>query len=261
MPELPDVEVFRKYLENKALHQSIKKMEVLAKNILDNVSEQQLQSRVEGYEFESADRHGKYLFVKLSGDDHIVFHFGMTGYFDYSKNGEIPKHTRATFSFDNGNRLSFVLQRKLGKITLTKDIESFVKKQNLGPDILKNSFDLEVFKKAIKGAKGSIKSVLMNQSRLAGIGNIYSDEILFQARIYPTTKASELDYKRIRIFFEAIKEVLKTAIEKQADPNRMPQSYLLPNRHEGGKYPMCGGKLKSEKISGRTAYYCPECQH
>jgi len=261
MPELPDVEVFRKYLNKMALHQSIEKVEVSAKDVLNNISQKRLQSQLQGRQFESTARYGKYLFASLSDNGWMVFHFGLTGYFDYFKNGDqAPKHTRALFSFDNDYHLAFVLQRKLGRITLATDIDSFLKKQCLGPDALDKNFGLKDFKKAIKEAKCRIKSALMNQERIAGIGNIYSDEILFQAKLYPKAKVSELNDQDLERLFKEMKKVLKTAIDSQADPLKMPRNYLLSHREKGGKCPICGADLKSKKISGRTCYYCPSCQ-
>jgi len=261
MPELPDVEVFRKYLGKTALCQSIVKVEVFAEDILDDLSQKQLQSQIEGHQFESTERHGKYLFTRLSDNSWIVFHFGMTGYFDYFKDADWPpKHTRVLFSFDNGYHLAFVLQRKLGRLALTEHINSFVKKQGLGPDALDKSFNLRAFKKAVTGTRSSIKSALMNQERIAGIGNIYSDEILFQARLNPKAKASRLSNQGLKMLFRAVKEVLETAIDSGADPRKMPQHYLLPRRERGAKCPICHGEIATMKISGRTAYFCPKCQ-
>lgn len=261
MPELPDVEVFRKYMDKTALHQTIKEIKVSAKDILDGVSEKQLQSKVKGRQIESTKRHGKYLFTRLSGDDWAVFHFGMTGYLDYFKDeGDAPKHTRALFSFDNGYHLAFVLQRKLGEVALTDDVNGFVKKQGLGPDALDRKFDVQAFKEAVKQRKSSIKSALMDQKRIAGIGNIYSDEILFQARLHPKAKANQLLNRDLERLFKAMKEVLETAIDSQANPAKMPEHYLLPKREKGGKCPACGGEIAKTKVSGRSAYFCPKCQ-
>lgn len=261
MPELPDVEIFRKYLERSALHQPVKKVEVSAPEILEGISQERLQSQVEGHRFESTVRHGKYLLVSLSDNGWIVFHFGMTGYLDYFRDADqAPKHTRALFSFDNGYHLAFVLQRKLGRIALAKDKDSFQKEQGLGPDALEESFNLEAFKEAVKGTKSSLKPALMNQERIAGIGNIYSDEILFQARLSPMAKTYRLSEQELEKLFRAMKEVLQTAIDSQVDPQKIPGHYLLPHREKGGNCPVCGGKLKTGKVSGRTAYYCPKCQ-
>lgn len=261
MPELPDVEVFRRYLDSTALHQSIEKVDVLVSDILDDISAKKLQSKVKGRQFESTARHGKYLFANLTDNGWLVFHFGMTGYFHYFKDGDrSPAHTRILFHFDNGYHLAFALQRKLGRLALAEDIDSFVKEQGLGPDALDKTFDLKAFKKTLKRTRSSIKPALMNQRRIAGIGNIYSDEILFQARLYPKAKANQLSNQMLERLFRAMKEVLETAIDSQADLREMPRHYLLPHREKGGECPVCGTDLKHQKISGRTSYYCPECQ-
>ncbi len=261
MPELPDVVVFRKYVDEKALHRPIEEVQLFAEEILDGISPAHLQSKTEGHRFESTARHGKYLFVNLDGSGWIVFHFGMTGYFQYFKDGEQGlKHTRALFSFNNGHHLAFVLQRKFGSIAFTEHVEDFVRERRLGPDALDKSLDLEVFKVIIKRTRGNIKSVLMDQRRIAGIGNVYSDEILYQSKILPKAEVGQLGDRDLERVFRAMKEVLNTAIDSQADPGKMPEHYLLPHRKKGGRCPVCGGDLRSDKISGRTYYYCPNCQ-
>ncbi len=261
MPELPDVEVFRRYLENTALDQPIEKLEVLAEDVVEGVSVEHLRSRAEGRRFRSTDRHGKYLFAELDNRDWLVFHFGMTGYLAYFKEEtDKPGHTRALFHFAGGYRLAFVLQRKLGMITLTEDTESFVKGQGLGVDALDKSFGLDDFKRLLRGAKSGIKSALTNQSHIAGIGNIYADEILFQARVNPKALVGRLTDQDLERVFQAMKEVLETAIECQADPTRMPEHYLLPQREEGGTCPRCQSEIKRTRVSGRGGYFCPRCQ-
>jgi len=261
MPELPDVEIFRKYLDSTALHQIIDGVEVRAPDILRDISPQHLQSQTRGHQFVSTDRHGKYLFTKLSGDSWLVFHFGMTGYFYYFKDdSQAPRHTRALFSFDNGYQLAFVLQRKLGRISVTQNVDSFVTEQGLGPDALYGNFDAEAFRKSLKEAKSSLKSALMDQERIAGIGNVYSDEILFQARLNPKARANQMSNQDVDRLFQVMKEVLKTAIDSQADPAKMPQTYLLPHRDKERRCPVCSGQIETTKISGRSAYFCPRCQ-
>jgi len=115
-------------------------------------------------------------------------------------------------------------------------------------------------KEAMRGTRSNIKSALMSQERIAGIGNIYSDEILFQARLYPKAKANQLNDRILERLFTGINEVLNTAIESQADPGKLPRHYLIPQRGKGGKCPVCNGEITAMKISGRTAYFCPTCQ-
>jgi len=105
-----------------------------------------------------------------------------------------------------------------------------------------------------------LKSVLMNQEIMAGIGNVTSDEILFQTRLHPKKKVSQLDKKSLRRLFRNMKKVLLTCIECRATPEQYPKSYLTPQRKAGGTCPKCGGKLGQLKLSGRIMYYCPACQ-
>jgi formamidopyrimidine-DNA glycosylase len=112
----------------------------------------------------------------------------------------------------------------------------------------------------MKVTRGNIKSALMKQERIAGIGNVYADEIVFQSKLHPKTQVKQLGNRDVGKFFRATKGVLKTAIESRADCAKMPRHYLLPQREKGGRCPVCGTSLKKEKISGRTTYYCPKCQ-
>jgi formamidopyrimidine-DNA glycosylase len=100
----------------------------------------------------------------------------------------------------------------------------------------------------------------MNQKLIAGIGNIYADEILFRARIHPATQISSLKFKAVRKLFRATRYILKIAIESKADADLMPKSWLLPHRGKSGKCPRCGHELKSSTIGGRTAWFCSYCQ-
>ncbi len=128
MPELPDVEVFRKYLNRTSLHRSIDHVEVKSGEILEDISERSLRSHVKGDSFDSTARHGKYLFARLHKNGWLVFHFGMTGYFNYLKNEKNePDNTRVRFDFNNGYHLAFVLQRKLGRISLAKSVDDRIK--------------------------------------------------------------------------------------------------------------------------------------
>ena len=105
-----------------------------------------------------------------------------------------------------------------------------------------------------------MKSILLNQKLIAGIGNIYADEILFRARIHPATHASALNDKTLAKLFRATRDILRKAIEAKAEMDRMPKSWLLPHRSKGCKCPRCGRELKSATIGGRTAWFCTHCQ-
>jgi formamidopyrimidine-DNA glycosylase len=261
MPELPDVETFRRYFNSTSLRQQIRKARVLETRLLENVSRKTLERELEHGEFTATRRHGKYLFAEFHEDAWLMLHFGMTGYLAYlEKKQEKPRHTRLLITFTNENHLAYVNQRKLGKIAFVKNIHDFLEENSLGPDPLAPDFDYAAFKQAIEGRSGKIKSVLMNQKVIAGIGNVYSDEILFQARLDPRVGIQELDEKALKKLYKKLKDVLEKVVDYKADPENMPNSYLLPHRSAGARCPRDRHKLEKIKVGGRTAYYCPHHQ-
>jgi formamidopyrimidine-DNA glycosylase len=261
MPELPDVEVFRRYLGSTALHKTIDGVDVRSKRLLKGISERTLRSHLNGRKLQETHRHGKYLLIRVQADEWLVLHFGMTGLLKYFKNKhKEPEYTQTLISFKNGYHLAYVAPRKLGQIFLVDLKGTLIEEKELGPDVLDRSFDLEAFHEALSGSRGMIKSTLMSQKIMAGIGNIYSDEILFQARIHPKALVGRLDRDQRGRLFRALKRVLRKAIEVQADPQRLPSSYLIPHRDPEEKCPRCKGKVEKIEVSGRSGYYCPRCQ-
>jgi formamidopyrimidine-DNA glycosylase len=259
MPELPDVEVFRRYVNSTSLHQNIESVEVRNGKILGGVSARKLQSTLKGRTFESTRRHGKNLFVGLDGDGWLLMHFGMTGRLKYFKDmDQDPPHDRFLISFENDYHLAFDCQRMFGKVDLIDDLEEFVREKKLGPDPLE--LDSPAFRERFEGRKGSVKSALMNQQVVAGVGNIYSDEILFQAHLYPGTRIERLDDAALEKLFQVTRRVLTTAIERGANPQELPDHFLLSHRREGEKCPRGNGEIRKIRAAGRTAYYCPACQ-
>jgi formamidopyrimidine-DNA glycosylase len=259
MPELPDVEIFKRYLDATSLHQRINDVEVRNAYVLKKTSARELARGLKGRPFESSRRHGKHLFVRTDGKLWLRLHFGMTGSLQYFKHEEqAPKHTRVLFVFANAHRLAFEDQRKFGEVGLLKDVDEFLKKRALGPDAL--DISLQQFKEIFGKHRGAVKTILLNQKLIAGIGNIYADEILFRARIHPATQVSALKDKTVAKIFRAARDILKKAIEAKADMDRMPKSWLLPHRGKDGKCPRCGRNLRSATIGGRTAWFCAHWQ-
>jgi formamidopyrimidine-DNA glycosylase len=259
MPELPDVETFKRYLDATSLHQVIRSARVLREGILQDVTRQRLQRALHGRRLCGGHRHGKYLSVRLDDDARLVLHFGMTGFLRYWEDeAPPPRHARMVLRFDNGHRLAYDCRRMLGKVRLVEDFARFVAERGLGADALR--VDRAAFDEGLRGRRGAIKSTLMNQSFVAGLGNVYSDEILFQARIHPRTRPVDLTAAARGEVFRDMRRVLRKAIEVQADPQRMPRSWLLPQRRPGAACPRCSGTLEHTVVGGRTAYFCPACQ-
>jgi formamidopyrimidine-DNA glycosylase len=262
MPELPDVELFKRRLDDHALHQKIAQVAVSDARILGNLKESDFVARLEGNKLESSRRHGKHLLVRLARKGWLTLHFGMTGGLSWFDEGEAPPYERVRLAFERGS-LAYVNKRMLGRVGLADDADGFIEAEGLGPDALDPAFDLAALEAALDGRR-DLKSVLMDQALIAGIGNLYADEILFQARLHPRTPARSLDEATRKALLGRIKEVLQTAIESGAGAEqlleRLSERYLLPQRHEGGSCPRCGRKLVSSKAAGRTSYHCPHCQ-
>lgn len=260
MPEIPDVEVYKRYVDATSLHQRIQHVSVETIRLLKGVSKTSLGRYLHGHCLEKTKRHGKYLFVQLDAGKWLVLHFGMTGDLKYFRHGnDKPDYTRVLFDFDNGYHLAYISKRKLGAITLTDQVSRFVADQHLGPDAL--DMDLRRFKESTGRRRGSVKTWLMNQTVVAGIGNVYSDEILFQARIHPRRKVGDLSEADIERLYRKLRWVIERAIEAHAEPVRMPDKFLTTHRHKDDQCPKCRGPLEHETIGGRTAYFCAHCQN
>ena len=254
MPELPEVEMACRYLQATSLDQTILSARVIDGRILAGVTAVRLEQALEGRQFECAMRHGKRLFLKLQDDLWLTLHLGLTGRLIHLESGQDePNHTRLLLIFENGSRLAFDDLRIFGEAGLTKSPQLFIRERKIGPDALQQ--DLDGFLESMKGRRGIIKPALLNRRLVAGLGNLYADEALFQACICP--KDRTLAIEQLAILFSSIQEVLKMSLAVHADLKKLPEFYLLPRRHPGGRCPLDGVLLSREKIGGRTSYYCP----
>lgn len=261
MPELPEVEIQKEYLDANALNSRITKTEVRSPEMLAGVSVRQLQRALKGRVFERSRRHGKYLFARVSGGPWLVMHFGMTGSLQFFREkDQEPKFSRILIYFEKGRRLAYISRRKLGRVQLVDSVGEFIEEQQLGPDALDPTYSFKQFNQSYAGSSSMIKSALMNQKALAGVGNEYSDEILYQAGVHPQKKCREMSEEDLKLVYRQMRKVLRTAVERKADPSRYPRSFLLPHRHGDGKCPGGKGDLKSIKVGGRTSFFCPSRQ-
>lgn len=239
MPELPEVEYFRKY-STKVLGKKITRVEVKEPAVL-TVKPSKLK-KLTGKAFKETHRHGKYLFLKQS-DKTLVAHFGMTGSVSYYKE-RLPDYPAVIFSLANEHHYSINSTRKLGEVGLINSIKSFIKEKELGPDAIRVS--KKEFKKLFSERRGMVKTALMDQSLIAGIGNIYSDEILFQLGWHPCTKLKDRDLGQL---YKTMNKVLSKL-----------SGSLINNRSPGKRCPKCGGRIKRIKVSSRSSYYCNKHQ-
>ena len=265
MPELPDVELFRRYLDQTCKGRVIRHAAINDPKMVSGVASDAFAAQVEDARIEGSRRHGKHLLVRLAPAGWITMHFGLTGALKHLVSTEAePPYTRVRFDFADGHHLAYINLRRLGAVGLAADADSFIAAERLGPDALDPRFDVAAFERALSARKRDIKSFLMDQNAIAGIGNLYSDEILFQARIHPKTRTDRLDPDARKRLFREIKNVLQTAVERgsgaELSREALPHSFLLPQRKKGGHCPCCGGEVRTAKFSGRTAYFCPHCQ-
>lgn len=253
MPELPEVETFKNYGASKFLNRKIKKIEVDDERVL--LVPERAMNQLKGKELKHFHRRGKYVYIETSEKDlYLILHFGMTGYLEeYTDKKDRPNGTRVDF-FMEGGCMAFVNPRKFGRVGLTDDIEEFFDEKKVAEDAL--SIGKKTFLKNLSGKTGPIKSRLMDQKNVAGIGNIYADEILFQCEIHPEEKTEDLDEDDFVEIYNTMKRVFKLAIRKKANYKDFPDHYLLHNRSSERSNP----PLSRIKVGGRTTFFSPDRQ-
>jgi formamidopyrimidine-DNA glycosylase len=291
MPELPEVETTVRGLQKTVIGLTIKDvwtdLTTKDKRKIDTIADPRFfkvfKKEVLGKKIKSVERRGKNILINLSptpsakghspsgrGRSTILIHLKMTGYLFYGKDPKI-KYAHAIFSFSNKSYLVFSDLRKFGKITLLNTKTAYESKhlQNIGPEPLDLKFTFEKFTKCLSasGAR-KIKTVLTDQSVIAGIGNIYSDEILWHAGVHPERKVSSLKEGELKMIFKAIKETLAKGIDFGGDSmSDYKNIYGLPGKfqlhHEayrrtGEKCRKkgCWGIIKRKVINGRSAHFC-----
>lgn len=261
MPELPDVEIQKQYLNACALHQKIRRAKVCTASLVKGSSGRALERKLEHHELSETRRHGKHLFAALDSGSWLRLHFGMTGDLAYGQFGpDEPAHTQLRLDFPNAYALAYTNMRKLGELELIEDPDDYVDAHKLGIDPLDTRFTMRALRGALRGRQGTIKSTLMNQQVVAGIGNVYADEILLETGLHPKARPHHLRDETVKELHRAIKNVLRAAIKARVKPDRFPDRFILPHREEGAPCPRCGRRLGRITLSGRTTYYCSRDQ-
>lgn len=257
MPELPEVEVRRRYVASRALHRPIVRTEIPDRSVLNGTEPGTLRRALTGYPLVDTHRHGKWLFVQTASNSWLVLHFGMTGNLRVFDSGEAtPRYTRLRLRFRDGGSLAFTDPRKFGEAGLTNDIEAFLRARKWGPDPTQDGFDRETFRERLRGRTGVLKGVLLNQQIVAGIGNLYADEMLFQCGLHPETRVSDLKPRTFDALYDAMMDAFQASIAVDTRYEDLPDRYLLRHRNYTGLCPKCRRPLKSTTAGGRTTYYC-----
>lgn len=227
------------------------------------------QAQIRGARVVNLARRGKFLLFQLSDDRHLLVHLRMTGQLHVlPANATLHPHTRAVFYLDNGTTLHFRDQRKFGRFYLVREPELVVGK--LGPEPLDPKWTPEDLHRRLQQRRAAIKSVLLDQKVIAGLGNIYADEALFVAGIHPLRTAASLSEKEVQRLFESIRQVLREAIDRGGTTI---QTFVRPAgsagtyqhrrrvyRRAGQPCVRCGTPILRQRIGGRSTYFCPRCQ-
>jgi formamidopyrimidine-DNA glycosylase len=266
MPELPEVETTVRRMRGFLIGRTVTNVDV-AWGRMVHPTVDELKVRLPGQRVEAIDRRGKYLVFWLSGEHSLVLHLKMTGDLQVLR-ANIPRHQhdRVVFDLDNGYQLRFRDPRKFGRVYLTDDPAKILGR--LGPEPLDASFNEDRFLVLFDRRSQRIKSLLLNQEFIAGLGNIYADEALFLAGIRPQRRADTLLDEDKRRLFRAIRQVLRMAIEHKgtslADEayrgGRYQEQFLVYGRQEE-PCSKCGTPIRRIRLGQRSAHFCPECQH
>jgi formamidopyrimidine-DNA glycosylase len=257
MPELPDVEGFRRELERTLPGRRVRHVDVLDAGVLRNATARTFARGLTGHRFEKPRRHGKWLILPTDGPTLLV-HSGMTGHPYVAASADHEQgYERLVIALDRGE-LRYADLRKLRGVWLaaTEDQVAGVMGDQ-GPDAL--AVDLRTFAAALHGRRGALKSTLMDQSVIAGLGNLLTDEICWRARLNPDRPANQVDSDELKRLHGVMKRTLRTAVRHGCVPRSA--RWLARVRDEPDpSCPRCGTRLNRHRIGGRTSVWCPHCQ-
>ena len=266
MPELPEVETIRTELLPWVLERQFVEINILDSKLAQSLSAEGLQGLI-GCTVQKLERRGKYLIFRLSNGQSLIIHLRMTGSLLVNPS-EAGKYARATFLFSGGMKLVFSDMRRLGVIYLVEDAESVVGR--LGVEPLSDSFTIELLLKLIRKHHIPVKLALLDQSIIAGIGNMYADEALFAANIHPLLFTDELSMQQVQSLYYSIGNVLSSAIRSKGASI---DTYIRPDgeigiaqiqfkvaHRKGEQCSVCGTPVQRIMLRGRGSYFCPRCQ-
>ena len=266
MPELPEVETIKNELSPWIIGQSFTQVTVFDAKLVPGSSAEEFRHKLIGQTIQGLERRGKYLIFNLANQA-LIMHFRMTGVLLLNPKG-IGHYARAVFRLSNGSQLVFIDRRRLGVMRLVEETEAVVGK--LGPEPLGESFTPRILAQRLSQRHIPIKAALLDQSVIAGIGNMYADEALFAAKIHPLKKAHTLSTQEIQALLHAIRDVLWSAIDSKGasvDTYIRPEGQLgtaqfhFQVAHRGGEpCPACHTPIQRILVRNRGTYFCPNCQ-
>jgi formamidopyrimidine-DNA glycosylase len=273
MPELPEVETVRRSLLELVPHKKIAAVEIFKPSSLE-LGDEGAFAELCGHEFADIGRRGKYLIFCLDDGRRMVVHLRMTGKLLYHTGEQLrQKHDHARFAFADGSELVFNDIRAFGRLWLTDEagLANVSGLNSLGMEPIEDGFSAAYWQEKIRRRpKAMVKAVLLDQHVVAGLGNIYADEVLFRAGVHPERQIQTLTSEENERLAAAMREILLEAISKRGTTFR---DYVDANNERGSFQDSlrvfqrkdspcvnCGTKIQRTKVAGRTSYYCPNCQ-
>jgi formamidopyrimidine-DNA glycosylase len=279
MPELPEVETVRRDLDARVVGRRVVTAVVTGKRTVRRQTAAELCGALEGRTVSEVRRRGKYLFAPLDDGAALVVHLRMSGQLQLvpARPGgrAMAPHTHAVLYLDDGSELRFVDPRTFGELFVTRDLRPGGLPEalcSLGVDPLTDEFDAAVLGRLLGSARTTVKSFLLDQRRIAGIGNLYADEICFRAGILPVRRTETLQAREIRAISEALTSVLDAAVQARGSTLGDARYRDLAGNHgsyqehhcvygrAGEPCRCCGTTIIRSRVAGRSAHYCPTCQ-
>ena len=274
MPELPEVETIVADLRPHLVGRTILRCELRFPSIVRHPEPETFIDSIAGMRIEAVGRRGKFIFTALDGGRLLVVHLGMTGQLRLVDAAtEVANHTHAIFDLDDGKQLRYRDPRRFGRLLLGTEDELLISGTlpKLGPEPIDPAFDAEALFKRFRRRRAPVKAVLLDQSTVAGVGNIYADESLHRARLRPDRAAGSLSRKSVRRLHESLRDSLEVAIRNRGssvDTYRdawgdmgSQQEELLVYGRAGEPCVTCGRPLALVRIAGRSTVFCRRCQH
>lgn len=268
MPELPEVETIRRGLIPQVCGRKVNGVRILWTGVVQNVSPGQLRSRLLGQKVSAVERRGKFLVLRFESGDGLGVHLRMTGRLQVvPEAGPDDSSLRAAIAFDDGRQLRFSDVRKFGRLYwIPAGDDSLFRK--LGPEPL-DGLTLEDFRRIVD-RKRQVKSILLDQTRLAGVGNIYADESLHRAGIHPAERGCDLTFEAVSRLYDSLRGVLNESIGLRGTTYRDYvdslgrrgefQEQLAVYGRKGKACPDCGTEIRRDVVANRGTHYCPKCQ-
>lgn len=275
MPELPEVEHVVRALRRVVVGRRIIATEIRLPKLILPTSPSQFKRKLKGLTITGVSRRGKFILIELDSNDVLIVHLRMTGKFLYlSADDALPKHAHAIFYLDNERRLVFADQRQFGVMRLVARSRMSKTKgiSELAPEPFSDEFSLVYLKEVFGRSRRTLKTLLLDQTKVLGLGNIYAAEALFRARINPFKIATTLSTRRSERLHEAIRQVLRDAIAdsstsrvdlEQANGFSYGEAFerfWQVYEREGEPCVKCGARIRRINHGGRSTYWCPKCQ-